>query len=55
MKFMPGYDLLIIGNDDEGLKPKLEKIARSNNLISRINFMGPIFGQKKNEFLTLFS
>jgi glycosyltransferase involved in cell wall biosynthesis len=51
MKFMPGYDLLIIGNDDEGLKPKLEKIASSNNLISRINFMGPIFGEKKNEFL----
>ena len=51
MKFIPGYDLLIIGNDDEGLKPKLEQIARNNNLISRVNFMGPIFGQKKNEFL----
>jgi glycosyltransferase involved in cell wall biosynthesis len=51
MKFIPGYDLLIIGNDDEGLKPKLEKIARNNNLITRVNFMGPIFGQRKNEFL----
>jgi len=51
MKFIPGYDLLIIGNDDEGLTPKLVQIAKNNNVSPRVNFMGPIFGQKKNEFL----
>ena len=51
MKFIPGYDLYIIGNDDEGLTPKLQQIAITSKVENRIRFLGPIFDQNKNNYI----
>jgi glycosyltransferase involved in cell wall biosynthesis len=44
-------DLLIAGNDDEGLRPDLDKIAKQCGVADRVHFLGYVEGIKKWELL----
>lgn len=43
--------LVIAGNDDEGLRPKLEALALDAGVSQRITFAGPVYGEDKAELL----
>jgi glycosyltransferase involved in cell wall biosynthesis len=47
MTYLPHASLVIAGNDEEGLRPRLEKIARSAGVAERVQFMGPVYGNAK--------
>ena len=47
MAYVPGGELVIAGNDEEGLQPKLEHIAREAGVAERVRFIGPIRGEAK--------
>jgi glycosyltransferase involved in cell wall biosynthesis len=49
--------LLIAGNDEENLTPRLRELAERNGVTDRVEFLGPVYGAAKNELLaraTLF-
>jgi glycosyltransferase involved in cell wall biosynthesis len=48
---LPGVRLVIAGNDDEALTPRLRELARQHGVIDRVDFVGPIYGSAKNELL----
>ena len=47
MKAIPGAVLAIAGNDEEGLRPGLERLAQDGNAV----FLGPVHGQDKAALL----
>ena len=52
-----GVRLVIAGNDDENLTPRLQDAARRNGVADRVSFPGPVYGAAKDELLaraTLF-
>jgi glycosyltransferase involved in cell wall biosynthesis len=54
---VPDAKLVIAGNDEEELTPKLRDIARACGVEHRVTFRGPIYGEAKDELLagaTLF-
>lgn len=54
---LPGMQLVIAGNDEEELTPKLKEAADQLGVGDRVLFVGPVYGSKKFELLaraTLF-
>lgn len=51
MKWLPGVHLQIAGNDDENLKPYLEKLAQINGVADRVKFLGVVSGSNKESLL----
>ena len=49
---LPGVRFAIVGNDDEGLTPRLREIARQHGVSDRVDFLGPVYGTAKNELLS---
>ncbi|HEX8153940.1 MAG TPA: glycosyltransferase, partial [Thermoanaerobaculia bacterium] len=57
MRDVPEAKLVIGGNDEENLTPKLRDLARRNGVDHRVTFRGPLHGAAKDELLagaTLF-
>jgi glycosyltransferase involved in cell wall biosynthesis len=51
IKAVPEAKLVIAGNDDEELTPKLRAQAERSGIADRIEFRGPVFGAAKEELL----
>ena len=49
MVHVPGADLVIAGNDEEGYRSKLEEMA--SGLGGRVRFVGPVYGSEKWELM----
>lgn len=47
MAHVPGGELVIAGNDEEGLRAKLELIARDADVAERVRFIGPVRDEAK--------
>ena len=47
MAFVPGAELVIAGNDEEGYRPKLEDLAVEVGVADRTVFAGPVYGDDK--------
>jgi len=60
IEVLPGLDnvrLLVAGNDDERLIPRLRGLAKRLGVAGRVEFLGPVYGAAKDEVLaraTLF-
>lgn len=48
---VPGATLAVVGNDEEGIRPKLEALAREAGVASRVRFPGPVDGADKAALL----
>lgn len=51
MAAVPGGQLVIAGNDEEGLTPRLQQLARQAGVTGRIHFIGPVAGAEKQALL----
>ncbi len=54
---LAGVRLVVAGNDEEGLTPRLSELASRLGVGDRVAFLGPVYGAAKNELLaraTLF-
>jgi glycosyltransferase involved in cell wall biosynthesis len=47
MPYVPGADLVIAGNDEEGYLPSLERIVNNLGLSARVRFVGAVYGKEK--------
>ncbi len=47
MQHVPGADLVVAGNDEDGEQAGFETLARDQGLADRISFVGPIHGDAK--------
>jgi len=52
LKDIPDCRLRIAGNDEEGLRPKLEALAVKAGVLERITFEGPVYGDAKDALLS---
>ncbi|MEA2602400.1 MAG: hypothetical protein QOF89_3392 [Acidobacteriota bacterium] len=43
----PNVELKIAGNDEEGLRPELERLAGEAGVAGRVTFLGPVAGEAK--------
>ena len=48
---VPGALLAVAGNDEEGILPRLERLARDAGLTERLRFLGPVHGGDKAALL----
>ena len=48
---VPGAELRIAGNDEEGLRPELERLAQAAGVAERVRFLGPVAGEEKAALL----
>jgi glycosyltransferase involved in cell wall biosynthesis len=46
-KWVPQLALIIAGNDDEGILPELEALARNEGVADRLTFLGPVSDEHK--------
>jgi glycosyltransferase involved in cell wall biosynthesis len=51
LRSLEGVTLQIAGNDDEGLRPALERLAQEQGVASRVRFLGPVSGADKERLL----
>jgi len=51
MAYVPSAELVIAGNDEEGYQPKLERLAANVGVADRTVFVGPVYGDRKWEFI----
>ncbi|MET0102020.1 MAG: glycosyltransferase [Sedimenticola sp.] len=51
LAWMPSVRLIVAGNDEENLTPKLEKQAADLNVTDRLMFTGPVAGDEKHALL----
>lgn len=51
MAFLPDARLAVAGNDEEGLTPGLEALAREVGVADRVRFIGPVTGDRKTALL----
>ncbi len=51
MALVPDARLIIAGNNDEGYRPLLERLAAARGLADRIEFRGPVTGHAKWELM----
>ncbi len=51
MSWLPGVQLEIAGNDEEGLRPELERLASHQGVSDRIHFRGSLSGLAKEKAL----
>jgi glycosyltransferase involved in cell wall biosynthesis len=47
----PGVELKIAGNDEEKLRPELERLAGETGVTARVTFLGPVAGEQKDSLL----
>lgn len=47
----PALRLIVAGNDEEGLTPRLEELAREHGVTARVCFVGPAYDQDKAALL----
>jgi glycosyltransferase involved in cell wall biosynthesis len=47
----PGALLAVAGNDEEGIRPVLERLARDAGVAERVRFLGPVHGADKAALL----
>src|SRR4029077_387082 len=47
----PGALLAVAGNDEEGIRPALERLARDAGVAERVRFLGPVHGADKGALL----
>ena len=52
MKHVSDADLLVVGNDEENYRSKLEALAHRFGVLDRVRFLGPLYGNKKWELLS---
>jgi glycosyltransferase involved in cell wall biosynthesis len=48
---VPGALLAVAGNDEEGIRPALERLARDAGVAERVRFLGPVHGADKGALL----
>ena len=48
---VPGALLVVAGNDEEGILPGLERLARDSGVAARVRFLGPVHGADKAALL----
>ncbi|HSF39040.1 MAG TPA: glycosyltransferase [Thermoanaerobaculia bacterium] len=48
---VPGATLRIAGNDEEGLRPELERLAKTAGVADQVRFLGPVVGEEKAALL----
>ena len=48
---VPGAVLAVAGNDEEGIRPKLDSLAREAGVAERVRFLGPVDGADKAALL----
>lgn len=48
---VPGAVLKIAGNDEEGLRPELERLAAGAGVAGRVEILGPVHGEEKDRLL----
>lgn len=48
---VPGAELVVAGNDEEGLCPELERLAERHGVTGRVRFPGPVHGEAKSALL----
>ena len=51
MARVPGATLAVAGNDEENLRPALERLARQSGVVDRVAFLGPVHGVDKAALL----
>lgn len=51
MKWLPAVRLQVAGNDEEGLRPQLERLAQSHGVTDRVQFLGAVSGSRKEDLL----
>ncbi len=51
LPWLVGVQLQIAGNDEEGLRPSLEQMARERGVADRVHFMGALSGEAKEDAL----
>jgi glycosyltransferase involved in cell wall biosynthesis len=49
MALVPRARLVVAGNDDEGLRPRLEQLAASRGIGHRVRFAGPVDAARKRD------
>jgi glycosyltransferase involved in cell wall biosynthesis len=47
----PSVELKIAGNDEEGLRPELERLAAAAGVAGQVAFLGPVAGEEKASLL----
>jgi glycosyltransferase involved in cell wall biosynthesis len=47
MKLIPGVNLVIVGNDEEGYRQELDQLAGRQSVSDRVIFTGPVYGKEK--------
>jgi glycosyltransferase involved in cell wall biosynthesis len=48
---LPGTLLAVAGNDEEGIRPSLERLAHGSGVADRVRFLGPVHGTDKAALL----
>ncbi|MBI3315571.1 MAG: glycosyltransferase, partial [Candidatus Omnitrophica bacterium] len=51
LSHVPKASLVVVGNDEEGFEPRLEKIAGNAGVFDRVVFTGPLYGEDKEALL----
>lgn len=51
LQWMPGWRLVVAGNDEEGHRPELERLALEAGVAERVSFTGPVYGGAKADLL----
>lgn len=51
MAWLPGHRLVIAGNDEEGMRPRLERVVEELGLGERVELLDPVFGETKASLL----
>ncbi len=47
LAYVPGAELVIAGNDEDGYRSKLEELALNRGVAARVTYMGAVHGDKK--------
>jgi glycosyltransferase involved in cell wall biosynthesis len=48
---VPETALVVAGNDEEGYRPHLERVAREHGVFNRVAFVGPVYGNDRAALL----
>jgi glycosyltransferase involved in cell wall biosynthesis len=51
LRHLPDVELVLAGNDEADWTARLSELARSQGLLDRVRFAGPVQGEAKQEFL----
>lgn len=51
LRHLPDVELVIAGNDEEGLTERLRRLAGEQEVLERVTFAGPVQGEAKRELL----